>query len=277
MQKLIVNGKKLDLGTPKVMGILNITPDSFFDGGIYRSEKKILERAEQILSEDGSIIDAGGFSTRPGAAYVEEKEERRRIIPAIRSMRKEFPGAIISIDTFRASVAREAIAEGVDIINDVSGGSLDTEMIPLVGKSKTSFVIMHMKGSIGKMPKHPHYKNIVKEVRSFFKLQIKKFPKKSGLILDPGFGFGKSLAHNYRLLNGLEHFKDLKLPLLVGISRKSIVNGVLGTSPEHALNGTTALHMIALAKGADILRVHDVKEAVQAIKIHTFAQSNPSQ
>jgi dihydropteroate synthase len=275
MRKLKINGKILDLRIPQVMGILNVTPDSFYDGGKYLNEKNAVERAAGIISEGGSIIDAGGFSTRPGASLVPVEEERKRIIPVLRALRKEFPKTIISIDTYRAVIAGEAIDEGADIINDVSGGTRDKKMIPLVVANKTAFVLMHMKGDIGKMPKTPRYANVVKEVKNFFKEQIRLFPKEANLILDPGFGFGKSLEHNYQLLNGMREFTPFNYPVMAGVSRKSIVNRVIAAAPVDALNGTTAVHMIALAKGANILRVHDIKEAVQAIKIHIFAQSNP--
>lgn len=262
-------GKLLMMDKPLVMGILNITPDSFFDGGRHTSEKALLERAEHMLKEEADILDLGAMSTRPGATFVSEEEERSRLLPAVKSIRKEYPQAIISVDTFRAEIAKEAVEKGADIINDISGGTQDKKMFDTIAKLQVPYVMMHMQGTPENMQKNPHYKDVVKEVGMFFSEQLQKL-KLLGVhdvILDPGFGFGKTLDHNFQLLHELRYFDMFELPVLVGVSRKSMVNRLLGTKPETALNGTTAVHVLALERGADILRVHDVKEARQAVRV----------
>jgi dihydropteroate synthase len=254
---------------PLVMGILNVTPDSFFDGGRLDSEKALLERAEQMLREEADMLDLGAMSTRPGAMFISEEQERRRLLPAVKSIRREWPQAIISVDTFRADIAREAVEAGADIINDISGGTQDKKMFETIAQLKAPYIMMHMQGTPENMQKNPHYEDVVKEVGMFFSEQLQKL-KSLGVhdvILDPGFGFGKTLDHNFQLLHELRYFDMFELPLLVGVSRKSMVNRLLGTKPETALNGTTAVHVLALERGADILRVHDVKEARQAVKV----------
>lgn len=255
---------------PWVMGILNLTPDSFHDGGRYLTEKQAFDRMGTMLSEGADIIDMGAYSSRPGAERISQEEESDRLLPTLRSCRKEFPGAVISIDTFRSEVAKAALDEGADIINDISGGELDARMASEVASHRVPFICMHMRGTPQSTHQHLTEGPILAEVLRYF------FDKVSGLkeagihdiILDPGFGFGKTLEQNYELAQHLGELGILGHPLLVGISRKSMVNRLLGTTPETALNGTTALHALLLERGADILRVHDVAEARQAVDIH---------
>ena len=258
----------LDLTKPVVMGIMNLSPDSFYDGGNYITIKKQLEQVEKMVKEGAEIIDLGAVSTRPGAVLVERDEELSRLLPALIEIKKEFPWLILSVDTFRAEVATICIGEGAGMINDIYGGRYDGKMIGAILKANIPYVIMHMQGSPENMQTNPVYKNVVDEVDSFFSMQITEF--KSGfsqIILDPGFGFGKSVNHNFQLLSHLDRFKHHGFPVMAGISRKSMINKALNTKPEDALNGTTVLNTIALLKGANILRVHDVKEAVQAIRL----------
>lgn len=267
-----IGTQELDLKTPVVMGILNITPDSFYDGGKYLSEIKIIERIDQIVEEGAGIIDVGAYSTRPGAAFVDEKEEIGRLSLAVELIRKYYPRAVVSIDTFRAKVAEEIITcLGPVIINDISGGTLDEHMFEYVAKAGVPYIMMHIQGTPQTMQKNPVYQDVVKEVRDFFTERIEKLNAAGfdNIILDPGFGFGKTLTHNYELLEGTDSYKNLGYPLLVGISRKSMIYKLLGTTADQALNGTTVLNTISLMKGADILRVHDVKAAVEAVKIIT--------
>ena len=261
-------GMELDLRNPVVMGILNITPDSFYDGGSFLSSDNQVRQTEKMLTEGASIIDIGAVSTRPGADAISCDEELKRLIPALQELKKRFPGKIFSVDTSRGEVARAAIDHGAGMINDIYGGRYDNEIVKVVTAAKIPFVIMHMQGTPSTMQLNPAYNDVVEEVRDFFMQQTGLFPQKySQLILDPGFGFGKSLHHNYQLLSSLETFKSFGLPLMTGISRKSIINQVLKTKPSEALNGTSVLNTIALMKGADILRVHDVKEAMEALKL----------
>lgn len=271
MAKVLKIGRvELDLAEPVVMGILNVTPDSFYDGGSYLSEIKVIERIHQIMEEGAGIIDVGAYSSRPGAAYVDEKEELARLTPAVELIRKYYPRAIVSIDTFRAKVAEEInTCMGPVIINDISGGTMDAGMFSYVARAGVPYIMMHIQGTPENMQKNPVYEDVVRDVHHFFEDRIKLLRDVGfdNIILDPGFGFGKTLEHNYRLMNGMESFKDLEYPLLVGISRKSMIYKLLGSSSGDALNGTTVLNTVALMKGADILRVHDVKEAVEAVKI----------
>lgn len=267
-------GTLVDLSTPKVMGILNLTPDSFYDGGKFRTGKSVLLQVEKMLNEGADFIDVGGMSTRPGAKMVSEKEELKRTIPFIKKISKNFPSAIISIDTFRAKVAREAVENGASIVNDISGGSFDKKMFSTVAALKVPYILMHIQGKPATMQQNPQYKNVVNEVMDYFVQKINKC-KSAGIkdiIIDVSFGFGKTLEHNYQLLNRLDYFKILNLPILVGISRKSMVCKLLKINPAQALNGTTVLHTFALQKGVNILRVHDVKEAKEAIAICDFAK-----
>jgi len=269
MFRLNCNGKLLDLSKPAVMGILNITPDSFFDGGSFVSTDAQLKRAEQMLSDGASIIDIGAVSTRPGAADVCQASELDRLIPAISAIRQHFPEAIISADTFRPLTARAAVEHGADMINDIYGGRFDAGMIETIAALKVSYVMMHMKGEPRDMQHNPEYSDIVAEVTYFFEKQVAEAREKGihSIIIDPGFGFGKTTGHGYRLLNGLDSFAFFNLPLLVGISRKSMIYSILRTGPEDSLNGTSVLNTVALLKGANILRVHDIREAGQVIML----------
>lgn len=260
----------LDLSNPLIMGILNITPDSFFDGGHYQTQKAILERAHLMLEDGAQILDLGAYSTRPGAAYVSLDEELSRMIPAVMSIRKRFPDAVLSVDTFRSQVARSVVQEcGPCIINDISGGTMDDEMYACIGSLNVPYVMMHIQGTPQTMQQNPHYDNMMEEITQFFiqRLSLLEQHGAKDVILDPGFGFGKSLQQNYEIMDRLDEFHSLNLPLLVGVSRKSMIFKLLDLSPQESLNGTTALNMIALLGGANILRVHDVKEAVQTVKI----------
>ena len=266
----------LDLKVPKVMGILNVTPDSFFDGGKYISDENILARAEQLTSEGASIIDVGGYSTRPGARNVTEQVEAARILPAIKLIRTNFPKAIISVDTFRSSLAEKAVENGADMINDISGGNMDDKMFEIVGKLKVPYVLTHIKGTPQTMQVAPKYDDVIAEVSNYFVHRI-NFAVTKGIeqiIIDPGFGFGKTVEHNFILLDQLSEFKRLGFPILAGLSRKSMINKIIGTEKDPSLAGTTAAHTIALRNGADILRVHDVKEAIEAIKICSFVKEH---
>lgn len=273
--KIRFKNKELSLDSPAVMGILNVTPDSFFDGGKYTDDKAILQQAEKMLSEGVDIIDIGACSTRPNASEISEDQELKRLIPSVKLIRKKFPRAIISADTFRSIVAENAVNEGADMINDVAGGTLDEKMFETISKLKVPYVLMHIKGTPQTMQTNPQYQDVVSEVKYFLEEKIISLKNlgASQLIIDMGFGFGKTIEHNYSLLKNLTAFKEFELPILIGISRKGMIYKALGTKPEEALNGTTAANTIALMNGANILRVHDVKEAKEAIKIFNFAQN----
>lgn len=276
-QSIICGTKELDLSTPKVMGILNLTPDSFFDGGNLNTLQEIIAKTEQMIKEGASIIDIGALSTRPGSAQVTAEEEAERLLEPLKAIRKTFREIVISVDTYRKSVAEQAIDEGADIINDISGGMMDEEMIPFICSQNAAYVLMHMQGTPENMQVNPYYENVVREVESFFVHQTTIFRKagKHNIILDPGFGFGKNTDHNFKLLEAIEEFATYPYPVLAGVSRKSMINRVLGTKPADALNGTTVINTIALMKGARILRVHDVGAAMEAVKlVNQFRQSN---
>lgn len=262
-------GRLLSLQAPMVMGVLNVTPDSFYDGGSYTTEADLLRRAEQMLEQGASIIDIGGMSSRPGAELIKPAEELRRVLPAIRAICEHLPEAIISIDTIRGQVAREAIAAGAAIINDISAGAFDEDMYPTAAELQVPYLLMHMQGSPKTMQQRPDYEDVVREVLDFFIAETGKLRALGvkDILLDPGFGFGKTVEHNYQLLKQLHVFKILDLPLVAGLSRKSMINKVLGIKPEQALNGTTALNMVALQQGAKLLRVHDVRPAVETIRL----------
>lgn len=261
---------------PLIMGILNVTPDSFFDGGKFTSEIQWLEHTQQMIDEGADIIDIGAYSTRPGATNVSEQDEMERLVNVIKSVRKQFPEVLISADTFRASIASKAIDAGANIINDISGGTMDDNMFSTIAKLKVPYVLMHIQGTPKTMQEKPQYENVTEDVFAFFtgKLAELKNMGVSKVILDPGFGFGKTLEHNYQLLDNLEKFNSIGFPLLVGFSRKSMINKLLKVKSEEALNGTTVLNTIALEKGAKILRVHDVKEAKEAARIVEYLKRN---
>ena len=261
-------GKLLDLGQPVVMGILNLTPDSFYDGGFYPSIDDQLKQVDKMWNEGASIIDIGAVSTRPNAAQIDGKEETRRLVPSLEAISKHFPDVIISVDTYRSGLARIAIDNGAGMINDIYGGRFEPEIIDVVQSAGVPYIIMHMQGDPKNMQIMPYYKDVVGEISTYFQERIRKFSNSyNQIILDPGFGFGKTVSHNFQLLNAFQEFKNLGYPLMAGLSRKSMINRVLGTHPSEALNGTTVLNTVALQKGADILRVHDVKEALQAIRL----------
>ena len=272
------NGQLIDLGTPQVMGILNVTPDSFYSGSRKQTETEIAERVEQILAEGGQMIDIGAYSSRPNADDVSTKEEMERLRRGLRILREKAPDAIVSVDTFRADVAKMCVEEyGVQIINDISGGELDKEMFPTVARLGVPYVLMHMKGTPQTMQEAPHYDDLMKEVLLYFaeKIQQLRDLGQKDIILDPGFGFAKTLEHNYELLSHLEALQIFELPILVGVSRKSMIYKLLGTTAQEALNGTTVLNTICLMKGcANILRVHDVKECVEAVNIYQQLYKN---
>ena len=269
MQTLNCRGNLIDLSVPKVMGIINITPDSFYDGGKTFSEKEILKQAEKMLSEGATFLDVGGYSTRPGAEDISDTEEIRRVIEAVESMLKRFPEALISVDTFRSEVAKKAVEAGAAIVNDVSGGTLDAEMYKTVAKLKVPYILMHMRGTPKTMVKLTDYKNVTIDVLKDLaeKIVLARAEGINDIIADPGFGFAKTREQSFELLNNLQLFQNLKVPILAGVSRKSMIYKTLETSAENALNGTTSLNTIALLKGASILRVHDVKEAVECVKL----------
>lgn len=263
-------GRLLDLQKPVVMGILNATPDSFYAGSRTQTEAEIAARVHQIVDEGAGIIDVGAYSARPGADDVPADEEMRRLRHALDIVRREAPEAIISVDTFRADVAKMCIEEGgAHIINDISGGTLDKHMFRTVARLRVPYILMHIQGEPHTMQQAPHYDNLEQEVFLFLSQRVDQLRQMgvADIILDPGFGFGKTLAHNYELMNRLEDFREFDLPLLVGISRKSMIYKLLGTTPAEALGGTIALNTIALMKGAHILRVHDVRAAVETIRI----------
>lgn len=271
------NFSRLDLSIPRVMGILNITPDSFYDGGKYSHPGHIMARAETMLAEGASILDLGAVSTRPGAAEVNEQEEWERMKVVLPDLRKRFPAALLSVDTWRSSVARESLDAGADMINDISGGQFDPDMFALMAKAKVPYIIMHTSGKPKTMQQNPVYHDVVAVVDGYMRDKIEMLAQMGltkNLILDPGFGFGKSLDHNYQLLHGLKTLKRHGFPLMAGLSRKSMINKVLDTNPENALNGTTALNMLALINHADILRVHDVKAATEAVKLYARYAEN---
>ena len=262
-------GQLIDITTPKVMGILNVTPDSFYDGGQYKNEKSILKQVETILNEGATFIDIGGYSSRPGADYVSEAEELSRVVPVVQLILKHYPETLISIDTFRSEVAKKSIEAGAAIINDISAGHLDDNMIATVGQLGVPYIMMHMKGNPETMQQQTDYDDLIKDINSYFAERIAKAhaAKINDIIIDPGFGFAKTTEQNYELLNNMELLQIVNKPILAGVSRKSMIYKTLNTTSENALNGTTALHMVALQKGAKILRVHDVKEAMECVTL----------
>mgnify|MGYP001562394644 FL=1 len=262
-------GTLVDLSSPKVMGILNVTPDSFFDGGKYKSESDILSQVEKMLRHGATFIDVGAYSSRPGAKHISEEEELNRILPVINLLIKSFPEIIISVDTFRSRVAQETINAGAAIINDISGGTMDENMFTTAANLQVPYILMHMLGTPQNMQRNPVYSDVTREIISFFAAQIHKLHqlKLNDIIIDVGFGFGKTIDHNFEILKNLSLFKSLDTPILAGISRKSMLCKTLNISAQQALNATTSANTIALLNGASILRVHDVREAIEAIKI----------
>jgi len=259
-----------------VMGILNVTEDSFFDGGKYKDDEEIINRCRKMLEEGATIIDIGAQSSRPGAQVISAKQELSKLLPIIKLLKNRFPKLILSVDTYWAKVAEQCVQAGADIINDISAGELDKKMMDTIAKLQIPYIIMHMQGTPNNMQENPTYMNVTTEIITYFQQKIKQLQTKGihDIIIDPGFGFGKTLAHNYQLLNELGKFKEFGIPILVGTSRKSMTYKILDSSPEQALNGTSITNTIALQKGANILRVHDVKEAIECIKITTFAKNN---
>ena len=265
-----VNGSLLDLSQPRVMGILNVTPDSFYAGSRTQTEAEIVRRVKQIVSEGAAIIDIGAYSSRPNADNVSAREEMERLRMGLKILFEIQPDAVVSVDTFRADVARMCVEEyGVAIINDIAAGEMDANMFHTVAALNVPYIMMHMQGTPQSMQQHPHYDNLLKEVFLYFARKVQQLRDLGvkDIILDPGFGFGKTMEHNYELLSHLEEFRIFELPLLVGVSRKSMIYRLLDITPQEALNGTTVLDTICLLKGADILRVHDVKEAVETVRI----------
>jgi dihydropteroate synthase len=263
------NSRLIDLNLPKVMGILNVTPNSFYDGGKHEEINSIIHQVDKMLSEGADFIDIGAYSSKPSAEFVSEEEEIKRLVPIIKELVDHFPSIVLSVDTFRANVAKVAVEHGAGIINDISAGLLDEKMLETVADLKVPYIMMHMRGNPKTMQTLTNYEDIVKEMIFYFSERIQKARSYgiSDIVIDPGFGFAKTLEQNYEVLHKMELFSMLELPLLAGISRKSMIYKVLENSPQEALNGTSVLNTIALQKGAKILRVHDVKEAVECIKL----------
>jgi dihydropteroate synthase len=270
-QKLTLNvrGTLMDLSKPKIMGVLNLTPDSFYDGGRNNSLADALRKTEQLLAEGADLLDLGAYSSRPDAEHITEELEFERMIPVIRAIAKEFPKALLSVDTFRSGIAKAAVGEGADLINDISAGAMDSDMFKTIAELKVPYIMMHMRGTPQTMASQTNYTNMIVEIAQYFaeKIQALKELGVKDLIIDPGFGFAKTLEQNYELLGKLEHLKITGHPILAGLSRKSMIYKLLDTDAEHALNGTTAANTIALLNGATILRVHDVQAAIEAVKI----------
>ena len=263
------NGNLIDLSTPKVMGILNVTPNSFYDGGKHKEINSIIHQVDKMLSEGADFIDIGAYSSKPSAEFVSEEEEIKRLVPIVKSLVETFPNIVLSVDTFRAQVAKASVENGVAMVNDIAAGLLDDKMLETVAELKVPYIMMHMRGNPQTMQSLTDYKDIVKEMIFYFSERIQKARSFgiSDIVIDPGFGFAKTLEQNYEVFHKMELFKILELPILVGVSRKSMIYKVLENSPQEALNGTSVLNTIALQKGAKILRVHDVKEAVECIKL----------
>ena len=264
------NGDLIDLTIPKVMGIINVTPDSFYDGGKFKDEKSLLKQAEKMLVDGADFIDVGAYSSRPGANFVSEVEELKRITPIVKLIIKSFPNCIISIDSFRSKVINECVGIGASISNDISAGKLDPMMMETVGKLNIPYIMMHMRGTPKTMQNKTNYENIVNQVFEYFSERIStaKHHKINDIIIDAGFGFAKTIEQNYVLLKNLNHFNNLNYPILTGISRKSMIYNLLDCTSSEALNGTTALNMVALINGSKILRVHDVKQAVECVYLY---------
>jgi dihydropteroate synthase len=266
---ILKNGTTLSFDSPLVMGIVNITPDSFYDGGYHNTTEKAIHHIERLISEGADIIDLGAASTRPGAEDIGQEEELNRLMPVLSYMVNKYPEVPVSIDTYHSAVAWETIKNGASIVNDISGGSLDINMFNTIGELNVPYILMHIQGNPKNMQVSPTYTDVTEEVYQYFASRISELKSAgaSSIIIDPGFGFGKSVDHNYELLRNLNRFKDFELPIMAGLSRKSMINKVLKTKPENALTGTIALNTLAILQGANILRVHDVKEAKQVIEL----------
>jgi dihydropteroate synthase len=265
-----VKGTLIDFSVPKVMGIINVSPESFYKGSSFLVEEEMIAATDSMIEEGADFIDVGGYSSRPGAETISYEEERKRVIKAVKLITREFPKAVISVDTFRSEIAAEAVLDhGASLINDISGGEADLKMFSIVEKLKVPYILMHMQGKPATMQADPKYDDVVADIIKWLGERVVKLQALgvSDIIIDPGFGFGKTISQNYQLLKDLNDFSVIGLPLLVGISRKSMIWKPLGIAPDEALNGTSVLNAVALMKGADILRVHDVKEAVQAVKL----------
>ncbi|HDZ15371.1 hypothetical protein LCGC14_0741920 [marine sediment metagenome] len=269
-------GQLIDLSHPKVMGILNLTPDSFYDGGRYTNDKAVLSQTEKMLRDGATFIDLGAYSSRPGADHVSKDEELNRMLPIVRRLITEFPEILLSIDTFRSEVAVECLEAGATLINDISAGKLDGQMLPTIAKFKVPFIMMHMRGTPQTMKSHTVYENLLVDILAYFSERINSARALGiiDIIVDPGFGFAKTVNQNYELLSKLNLFQNLDVPVLAGLSRKSMIYKTLGTTPDNALNGTTALNMVALMNGANILRVHDVREAVECVRLAKIVLEN---
>ncbi|MFA5298645.1 MAG: dihydropteroate synthase [Lutibacter sp.] len=276
MKSINCNGKLIDLSSPKVMGILNCTPDSFYDGGKFNNSTAIVDQVEKMLSEGATFIDIGGYSSRPRAKHISEEEELARILPITQLLISEFPSLLISIDTFRSNVAKQCVDSGACMINDISAGEMDVKMFSEIAKLQVPYVIMHMQGTPQNMQENPTYDNVVTDLLYFFSKKISELHVLgvNDIITDVGFGFGKTISHNYQLLKHLELFKNLEAPILAGLSRKGMLYKPLNITTESALNATTAANTVALLNGASILRVHDVKEAVEAVEIVELLNKN---
>ncbi len=277
-KQININGRLFPFERPVVMGILNATPDSFFDGGKYNTENTIAQRAQELIDQGAAIIDVGAYSSRPGADHISEEEEWQRLDQALKLIRKNHPDAIVSVDTFRSEIARRSVETyQVNMINDISGGLMDPKMFATMGQLNVPYILMHMKGTPQNMQQHIAYRaDIMEEISLFFSQQVFELTQHgvNDIILDPGFGFGKTIEHNYNIMRRLEEFQTHNLPLLVGISRKSMIYKTLGTTPEKSLNGTTVLNTLAIERGANILRVHDVAEAVECINLVEYMKTS---
>lgn len=276
MKSINCNGKLITFESPKVMGILNITPNSFFDGGLHSSLEKIEQQTEKMLTEGADIIDVGAYSTQPNAPFVTEGEELQRILPVLKHLVNQFPNAVFSVDTFRAEVAKQTLDLGAAIINDVSAGNLDDKMMQVVGSFKAPYIMMHMKGTPQNMQQFTNYDDVMHEMIYYFSEKINQAQQNGiiDVIIDPGFGFSKTLDQNYEVLNKLELLQNLDVPVLSALSRKSMIYKFFDTTPQEALNGTSVLNTISLIKGANLLRVHDVKQAVECVKLYKKAYEN---
>ncbi len=261
--------KLLDLSSPVIMGILNVTPDSFYDGGFYDNEKKVLSQVKKMIDQGARIIDVGGYSSRPGADDITANLELERVLPIVKLIKENFPEVLISIDTFRSEVAKQCVKNGADIVNDISGGSLDSKMFEIVADLGVPYIMMHMRGNPSNMMNKTDYENVINEIEEYFKqkIELAKSFGVNNIIIDPGFGFSKTTEQNFDILNNLNFLKKLNKPLLIGVSRKSMIYKTLGISPIDSLNGSTVLHTISLLKGAKIIRTHDVKEARECIQL----------